>query len=628
MLGLVACSAGKPPLADPALARAAASAPSPEGAPLPLRCGGELDLGALLARHARAFGSREAITASLPRSSRVTIELGGQKGEGELAVADGRSRGLSTVGGIRSGNGVDAKGPWVLDGTGVPLRLFGVEATALTLDDFVTRRGYLDAPLAATCDDAGERAEVHARPSPKIAGDPELVFDLTTAALVRVVHGGADGTRTVTAIDSYTPPDAHGVRWPLATRDRDELGNESRVVETWARPGLVCAAGTGDVCLAIPGPEVAIAWGPSGVVRARFELDENEILLRVKVDGREVWGLLDSGASTSAIDATRPVVADFRPGLTIEGSGVDQTMKIGLGTLSKVAIGELAIERLPVASVPLQTLDAFETRRPELILGFTLFVAGVVRVDFAKSEVAFAPKKDGLVAAGATAVPLRVLDGKPVIDAFVEGRPAILEVDTGNNGGVQLAATWAGAHGLPGQRPVALLRGLMGAGTRETESQLFRVRDVRFGDVSTEGPLVGLMATPAPGVIAGLLGNELLARCPAVIFDIPGRTLWLEGPCTRDTAPSRSGMRLVKQEDPAFAKSPWVIGGLVPTGSAERAGLREGDRLLAIAGRPSPTRELVDKAFRAPKGTVIQVEIARGNRRLSVAVKLVDALAL
>ena len=614
---LVACASCAPP-----------PAPSAPIAPIaPARCG-PIDARDLLARHARGYGTREAVRASLPRSSTATIELGGQKGEGEMIVAVGRSRGLSRVGGIRSGNGVDATGPWVLDGSGVPLRITGVEATSLVLDEWMTTRGYLDATLTTTCEELGGRALVHATPSPPVPGAPELVFDLTTAELASVAHGGADGTRTITRIDSWTPPDTRGVRWPLATRDRDELGNETIVIETSAKSGLVCAGATGEACLAMPGPEIAIGWGPSGVTRVPFEFDESEILIRMSVEGRAVWGLLDSGASTSAIDATRPVVAGFRPGLTIEGSGVDQTMKIGLGTLARVSVGALVIERLPVASVPLPTLDAFEARRPELIFGFTVFAAGAVRVDYAKSEVAFAAKADGLVAKDARAVPLRVLDGKPVVDAIVEGRPAVLELDTGNSGGVQLTTAWARTHALPGERPVARLRGIMGAGTQETEAAIFRVSEVEFGGVKTGSSLVGLMATPAPGTIAGLLGNELLSRCPAVVFDVPGRTLWLEGPCTRETGPSRSGLRLAKHESAGFAKTPWVVTGLVPTGSAERADIQEGDRLLAIDDQPVTTREQVDKACRAPKGTIVRVVVQRGRERLTIAMKLVDALAM
>jgi hypothetical protein len=56
---------------------------------------------------------------------------------------------------------------------------------------------------------------------------------------------------------------------------------------------------------------------------------------------------------------------------------------------------------------------------------------------------------------------------------------------------------------------------MMGAGTQESESQLFRVREIAFGPVKATETLVGTMTTPAPGTIGGLLGNELLGSCSA-----------------------------------------------------------------------------------------------------------------
>ena len=82
----------------------------------------------------------------------------------------------------------------------------------------------------------------------------------------------------------------------------------------------------------------------------------------------------------------------------------------------------------------------------------------------------------------------------------------------------------------------------------------------------------------------------------------------------------------MKHDEPGFTKTPWVIAGLVPTGSAERSGLHEGDRLLSIDGKPVHTREMVDEACRAPKGTTVSVVVQRGRERLTVAMKLVDAL--
>jgi hypothetical protein len=567
------------------------------------------------------------VRASLPRSSTVSIEVAGQLGTGEAVVTATRSRSDTILGGMHTASGLDERGPWELGGMGVTLRLSPVEATSQALDDFLTHRRYLEVPLDATCDPNRGRPIVLVQPKSAVPGEPKLTFDLATAELVEVRHVGSDGTHGVTKFESWTPPDEHGVRWPLVTRDRDEIGNETIVKETSAKSGLFCSHAKDEACLAVPPSSARFAWPSSGSIRVPFVLEENEILFKMRVEGREVWALLDSGASTTAIDATRPVVAGFKPALTIEGSGVDQTMKVGLGTLEKVEVAGMAIEQLPVASVPLSALDGFD-HRPELILGFSVFAAGTLRIDYAKKEFVLSKASEGQIAKDATSLPLRVLDGKPVIDATIEGQAIAVEVDTGNNGGIQLTDTWAKSHGLPGKRPVAKLRGMMGAGTQESESLLFRVREIAFGPVKATETLVGTMTTPAPGTIGGLLGNELLGRCSAVIFDVPTRALWLEGPCNRDVAVSRGGLRLTRAESPKHKDHPWVIGGLMPSGAAERAGLEGGDRVLEVDGKPATERETIEKALAQPRGTKVKLVVVRGGKKKTVELVLADAVGL
>lgn len=601
--------------------------PRPSGdTSVPATCQG-VSVEALMKRHGQAFGTSANVRASMPRSSTVSIEVAGQHGTGEAVVTATRSRSDTVLGGMHTASGLDERGPWELGGMGITLRLTAVEATSQALDDFLTQRRYLEAPLDAACDENGGHPIVRVKPKTPVPGEPQLTFDLRTAELVEVRHVGSDGTKGVTRIESWTPPDANGVRWPLATRDRDEIGNETIVRETSAKSGISCSYAKDDACLAVPASSARFAWPPSGSIRVPFVLEENEILFKMTVEGREVWALLDSGASTTAIDATRPVVAGFKPAITIEGSGVDQTMKVGLGLLPKVEVAGLVIEQLPVASVPLSALDGFD-HRPEMILGFSVFAAGTLRIDYAKREFVLSRTSDGQIAKDATSLPMRVLDGKPVIDARVEGHAIAVEVDTGNNGGIQLTDTWAAAHGLPGKRPVAKLRGMMGAGTQESESQLFRVREIVFGPVKALEMLVGTMTTPAPGIIGGLLGNELLGRCPAVIFDVPSRALWLEGPCTRDVGVSRGGLRLTRAEDPKSKDHPWIVGGLMPSGASERAGLQPGDRLIEVDGKPAKDREAIERSFAQARGTKVSVVVLRAGKKTTFEVVLADAVGL
>jgi regulator of sigma E protease len=66
---------------------------------------------------------------------------------------------------------------------------------------------------------------------------------------------------------------------------------------------------------------------------------------------------------------------------------------------------------------------------------------------------------------------------------------------------------------------------------------------------------------------------------------------------------------------------PAVVGGVVAGGPAERAGLRPGDRLLAIDGQALATWQAAVDLIRARPGQTLRVRIARGGEELDLAVR-------
>ena len=64
---------------------------------------------------------------------------------------------------------------------------------------------------------------------------------------------------------------------------------------------------------------------------------------------------------------------------------------------------------------------------------------------------------------------------------------------------------------------------------------------------------------------------------------------------------------------------PAVLGRVVPGGAGERAGLREGDRIVAIGGEPVATWGQFTARVRASAGRMLVLEVERGGARLSVS---------
>ena len=69
-----------------------------------------------------------------------------------------------------------------------------------------------------------------------------------------------------------------------------------------------------------------------------------------------------------------------------------------------------------------------------------------------------------------------------------------------------------------------------------------------------------------------------------------------------------------------------VVGGLADNGPADQAGVRTGDRILAVNGEEVPDLAGLWRAVWAsgPAGAAVQVSLGRGNRTAAVTVTSTD----
>lgn len=90
----------------------------------------------------------------------------------------------------------------------------------------------------------------------------------------------------------------------------------------------------------------------------------------------------------------------------------------------------------------------------------------------------------------------------------------------------------------------------------------------------------------------------------------------------RSGRPPRPWLGLYAMED----DDALVVGGLADNGPAERAGVRAGDRILAVAGAEVPDLAGLWRAVwdTGPAGTAVPLTLGRGNRSLTVTIASVD----
>ena len=180
----------------------------------------------------------------------------------------------------------------------------------------------------------------------------------------------------------------HSGRGTLAARFAREggLGGETLVTFSRNDPGAECPSRPGEDCLAPPRSRLSFSWPKETTVRVPATFFMHEVLLHAKVGGRTVLGLVDSGATVNVVDTGSPLVSAFREAQATAGSTPGGSFAQGEIDLA-VELGDLSVRHLPAAAVPIPSFDEFGDRRPQMLVGYPIFLGTAVRLDFALEEV-------------------------------------------------------------------------------------------------------------------------------------------------------------------------------------------------------------------------------------------------
>lgn len=362
---------------------------------------------------------------------------------------------------------------------------------------------------------------------------------------------------------------------------------------------------------------------PDGTVAIGFENLDGIIVFRGIVrgtDGRDSsgWFVLDSGAGYLALDA--PLAA--RLGIS-SGTG-EGPIGISDTPLPRIVIGSLTIDQ----TSPVLTFDAEIVRRaadrPILgLVGQRLFRDRVVYIDYQAESLALVPavRSDsvgpiarggtpggagGLLSKQAIPIPFRLADdGKALVAVRITTRPRgvrtswlTFALDTGASKCVlfedmadsladsdRWGPTLEGlvAPTLVGKASTRLARaGRMEVAASPPGSESAEAEAVDIAILSS--PLARDLARIAGEPVHGLLGYSFL-RHFRVACDYPNRTLWLDPLRNfQDDRPyehSHAGLQLERDEDRA------VVVAVARGSPGDRSGIRPGDELVAVDGRPA-----------------------------------------
>jgi hypothetical protein len=443
----------------------------------------------------------------------------------------------------------------------------------------------------------------------------ELWVNTRTRMIERLVEREASATRTELYMDWR---DVSGVKIPFRVRTSrgDPKFDEVVNVEDMEFNGSL--AGIDFARPAPPRPDFAFPAGKAAV-ELPFEIHNGHLYVRVRLNGTGTQLMLfDATTSTVLTPETARALAQPPrapvPVGTIAGQGEDQ----GAPRIAELDFGGITLERQAYATFALNDL----VRRVEGLdavggaLGYEIFRRFPVRIDYQRFRLTvydpatFRYQGDGIP------VPFRLKGRIPEVDAAVDGIEGVFGIDIGSRNGLTLAAPFAQRHALAA-RYGARQEVIAGAGPEgHTYALLARASILRIGDIAVHEP-VTYLSTASDGTfadpdIAGRVGYGILRRFN-ITFDFAHGRLYFEKNANyaeRDVH-DRAGVWM-ERGDRGFE-----LIEVVPGSPADAAGLKAGDVVVAVDGKPAAGMPLSQLRLhlRSAPGTKVRLKLESGETR-------------
>lgn len=349
---------------------------------------------------------------------------------------------------------------------------------------------------------------------------------------------------------------------------------------------------------------------------------ERYIYLRGKLAGVETDIVLDSGAGGTVVDtalASRLGLSGSG-GVVAKGVGGNQPASLLQGL--ELELGGLTLSGILGVGIDLTGVGAMLGRGMPVILGKDAFQLTIVDIDYPNRRVAFHRREDFAYAGPGKSVPLELTPaGLCTLQIGLEGRTAVVQVDTGSGGALDVFAHFAAEHELLNARsPTSRSQGGgVGGRIHTTVATLetltlagFELRSVPCSFPETEE---GVFATSS---LDGNLGSAVLGRF-RLVFDYGRRALHVEPGAGWDSAPFRKNRVGLEGQ---FEDGALAVVFVAPGSPAAKAGIAVGQRIRALGGTPvtgADWRALLSAWGSVAAGSEVVLEDVEGRRHTLVA---------
>jgi len=382
--------------------------------------------------------------------------------------------------------------------------------------------------------------------------------------------------------------------------------------------GAGMAALVGALALAHPGhPPIlppTVSFGAEQQLLP-FELYRgNRIIIQARINGHDTPFMLDTGAGATTVDRAFARSIGLPEGMKIKAQGTGGVTEAELVSGITLQVGGMRFDKMTVAVMDLQPVARGVGRPINVILGREFFNSAVVSIDWAASTLKVTSPKSFTPPRDAVAIPLGTMGPFHTVPVSIAGGPEITAMlDIGNNGTISLPRAYWEKRADLANLPYAESRG-GGVGG------LHRLRVVTLPEVEFGGRKFANVPAALGDADEHLanrsanVGIGMLKQFRATL-DFGRSRLYLAPGAEADWLRDRSGARA----DLVDGRLKVVF--VSPASPAARAGLKVGDEIVSVDGRPVDahyydgpdwSRGAVGRAVRLTRadGSVVTITLA------------------
>lgn len=533
--------------------------------------------------------------------------------------------------GITSGaEGFDGEAPWQEDDSGaVTLSDSQGDVEGAVNQAYLVARGFWFPDRRPGEVRYLRRAEEEARSFhvleiyPRGGRRAELWIDAATGRPDRVSEEGANRT-TTNYLSDYR--EVEGLWLPFAVRTTT---GEARYDTHFDVTAVELFAEAPEGTFARPASEIAdvelLGGGDSAEIP--FRLENNHIYVLASVNGSAPRNFLvdTGGANVLTRRAAAALGIEAQGAIEVQGVG-EETADVGMARVEAITVGGVRLVDQTFIVIDMDEIVAAEGIEFSGLVGFELFRRFVVEIDYARERLVLTRPEAFRYQGSGTSIMFRFDGRTPVVDGAVDGIAGTFALDTGSRGSLSLHRPFVETNDLESRyspRFERLTGWGVGGGAR---GQAVRPVTLTLGGLEIPG-VATVFSLQSSGAftdryVAGNVGGAVLERF-RVIFDYANQKLYLEPNEHYDDpeGADRSGLWINRVADGLLIVD--VVGG----GPAEAAGLRVGERIVAVDGVAYQDLSLsaIREAWRrAEPGTGVALTLRSGGETREVRIVLRD----